>query len=358
MGAAEHWIDKKDLRNNSWQPATETPLADGMVRLKLDAFALTANNVTYAAFGGAPMFYWNFFPASDQGQGRVPVWGFATITESKADGIEAGRRVYGYFPISDTLDVSPKRVSHRSFMDGAAHRQELAPIYNTYIFNDTDLGYNPDYEAQQMLFRPLYTTGWMIVDSLMEGSPKPDAVIISSASSKTALATAHGLHRKGIKTIAVTSAGNVDFVKKSGLYAKILTYDTIGDLKPEGTMAYVDFVGRPTLTMDIHKACGDNLGRSMVIGVTDWEADRTPQAGLPGPTPEFFFVPDYAANRAKELPQGELDKRLGGDLMAFYPISSQFVTPETMTGQEAISQAWRDTVDGNITPDRGLICKL
>ncbi|MDG1826689.1 MAG: DUF2855 family protein [Henriciella sp.] len=358
MGGMQHWINKADLRSTDWHSTPETELAAGQVRLKLDAFALTANNVTYAAFGGAPMFYWNFFPASDQGQGRVPVWGFATVEKSNADGIAEGKRVYGYFPISDTLDVEPIRVSDRGFADGAAHRQELAPIYNTYFFNDADPGYQAEYEDQQMLFRPLYTTGWMIVDSLVEGSPKVDAAIISSASSKTALATAHGLHRRGIKTIGVTSAGNVDFVKKSGLYSDVLTYDAITDLKPEGTMAYVDFVGRPKLTMDIHKTCGENLGRSMVIGVTDWEADRTPQAGLPGPVPEFFFVPDYAANRSKELPQGELDKRLGGDLMAFYPLSKSFVTPETMTGQDAIVKAWRDTVDGNITPDRGLICKL
>ena len=41
----------------------------------IDAFALTANNVTYAAFGGPPMNYWHFFPADDPAYGRVPVWG-------------------------------------------------------------------------------------------------------------------------------------------------------------------------------------------------------------------------------------------------------------------------------------------
>ena len=36
-------------------------LAPGQARLALEAFSLTANNITYAAFGEA-MKYWQFFP--------------------------------------------------------------------------------------------------------------------------------------------------------------------------------------------------------------------------------------------------------------------------------------------------------
>ena len=354
----QHTITKADLRHTQWS-ASETPaLAAGNVRLAVDAFALTANNVTYAAFGGPPMNYWNFFPTSDAAQGRVPVWGFATVTDSTVDGIAVGKRVYGYFPISETLDVTPARLNDHSFMDGAAHRKDLSPIYNTYLFTDTDPAYSEAFEAQQMLFRPLYLTGWMICDSLMQGSPKPDRVIISSASSKTALATAHGLHSRGLKTVGVTSPGNKAFVEASGLYSETILYDDISTLQPGGATAYVDFVGRPALTMAIHTACGDTLVRSMVIGVTDWEADRTPPAGLPGPAPEFFFVPDYAAARAKSLPDGELDRRMGKDLIAFFPVSTQFVTPESIKGRAAIEQAWLDTVDGQVKPSRGLICSF
>ena len=40
------------------------PLADGELRLRIERFALTANNITYAAFGEA-MRYWDFFPTGD-----------------------------------------------------------------------------------------------------------------------------------------------------------------------------------------------------------------------------------------------------------------------------------------------------
>nr|MBX2804714.1 DUF2855 family protein [Hyphomicrobiales bacterium] len=166
----QHLISKANLRETQWVDAPARNLADGEVRLSLDAFALTANNVTYAAFGGPPMQYWNFFPSGAEAQGRVPVWGFATVADSKTEGVAEGQRVYGYFPISEELIVSPIRVSERGFMDGAAHRQGLAPIYNSYAFTATDPAYVEGAEPEQMLFRPLYLTGWMICDFLMEAS--------------------------------------------------------------------------------------------------------------------------------------------------------------------------------------------
>ena len=50
----------------------------------MDKFALTANNVTYAAFGDA-MHYWKFFPGPDDESGRVPVWGFADVADSRCN---------------------------------------------------------------------------------------------------------------------------------------------------------------------------------------------------------------------------------------------------------------------------------
>lgn len=354
----QHHISKTNLRETRWVDQPTRDLADGEVRLSLDAFALTANNVTYAAFGGPPMHYWNFFPATEDALGRVPVWGFATVAESKADGVSVGQRVYGYFPISEELIVSPMRLSERGFMDSAAHRQGLAPIYNSYAFTASDPAYVEGTEPEQMLFRPLYMTGWMICDFLMEADPRPDTALISSASSKTAIAAAHSLQRRGVRTVGITSPRNVEFVQKSGLYDQVLTYDEVSSYSGSGAIAYVDFVGRPELTKAVHVACGDNLAHSMIIGATDWETDRAPTADLPGPTPTLFFVPDYAANRAKQLPPGELDARTGKDLVAFYPVSRTFVTPKAVEGADAITQAWLDTVEANVPADQGLVCKF
>lgn len=351
-------IRKDNLRETLWAGTDLPPLEDGFARLKVDTFALTANNVTYATFG-KEMNYWDFFPAADDAFGRVPVWGFATVTESKAAGVTPGQRVYGYLPISDQFDVQPVNAGTNGFIDGAVHRQGLPPVYNAYVDTASDPSYDSAFEAQQMLFRPLFTTGWMIDDCLMEtGDPVPETVVISSASSKTALALAHCLKmRGGVDTLGLTSEGNREFVESTNLYGRVRTYADVDRLHARGLAAFVDFLGRPTLTADVHNALKDRLVRSLVIGVTDWEGNRAPVA-LPDPQPEFFFVPTYAAERAKTLGADVMTQRLGTSMMAFYRDSRNFITPVEAKGPEAISKAWTETLEARVSPATGLILRL
>ncbi|MCR8228765.1 DUF2855 family protein, partial [Pseudomonas aeruginosa] len=81
-------------------PAPEA-LAEGQALLAVGEFALTANNVTYAALGDA-LRYWEFFPAGE-GLGIVPVWGFAEVLASRCPGVEPGERFYGYYPMASHL---------------------------------------------------------------------------------------------------------------------------------------------------------------------------------------------------------------------------------------------------------------
>ena len=81
-------VRKDDLHASRLHSAADQPLADGQVRVRIERFALTANNITYAAFGSA-MHYWDFFPSGEADWGIIPVWGFATVSHSLLPG---GRR--------------------------------------------------------------------------------------------------------------------------------------------------------------------------------------------------------------------------------------------------------------------------
>ena len=59
----------------------------GEGNVRITRFALTANNVTYGVMGDS-LSYWTFFPASEEGWGRVPVWGLGEI-------VETGETIYG-----------------------------------------------------------------------------------------------------------------------------------------------------------------------------------------------------------------------------------------------------------------------
>src|SRR5216110_114377 len=77
-------------------------LAPGQVRVRIDSFALTANNITYAAYGES-MSYWRFFPSGEEGWGVVPVWGYGTVVQSTHAGVAVGEQLYGYWPMADSV---------------------------------------------------------------------------------------------------------------------------------------------------------------------------------------------------------------------------------------------------------------
>ena len=181
-------VNKTDLNQQTFvRSELPTELLDGQIRLAVDKFALTANNVTYAAFGDV-IGYWHFFPCADVKFGRVPVWGFADVTESRNSDVSVGERFYGFLPISTELIVSPVAISKSGFVDGAVHRQDLPSIYNQYTAVSGDPSYVEALEPQQMILRPLFMTSFLIEDFLAEnGNFNAERVILSSASSKTEL---------------------------------------------------------------------------------------------------------------------------------------------------------------------------
>ena len=106
------------LAHTALRTTQEVPLADGQVRVRVERFALTANNITYAALGGM-LNYWQFFPSDETGWGIVPVWGFGDVVQSLHPGVAVGERLYGYFPMADQVVLKPDRLKPDSFFDGA-----------------------------------------------------------------------------------------------------------------------------------------------------------------------------------------------------------------------------------------------
>ena len=123
MSTTDLLIRKDDLSSSRLRTAEDPRLADGQIRVRIDSFALTSNNITYAAFGDA-MNYWQFYPTGEEGWGTIPVWGFAMVVHSLHPGVATGERLYGYFPMASSAVLTPERLSPERFTDGAAHRSE------------------------------------------------------------------------------------------------------------------------------------------------------------------------------------------------------------------------------------------
>jgi hypothetical protein len=125
-------VRKDDLRQRRIAPGldVDAPLAPGQVRVRVDRFALTANNVTYGAVG-EQIGYWRFFPAPE-GWGRIPAWGFGEVVASAHPEVQAGERLYGYWPMSTHVDLTVGRLSPAALTEGSDHRSHLPAAYNQY----------------------------------------------------------------------------------------------------------------------------------------------------------------------------------------------------------------------------------
>lgn len=348
-------VDRTDLEHVEVVDGPDPEPGPGDVVLRVDRVGVSANNVTYAVVGD-DLGYWSFFPTAEATWGRVPHWGFADVVASTVDGVAEGARVYGYVPPGSHLVVRPDRVTAAGFRDAAPHRRPLPGAYNAYVTTAEDPLHAHGSEDVQVLFRPLFMLALMLSDHLLDaGCFGADAVVISSASSKTSAATAALLD--GVRTVGLTSAGNRDFVAGLGCYDEVVTYDALDDLAATGAV-YVDVAGDATLRRRVHERV--EPVHSTIVGATHHAAGADPAGGedLPGAAPAFFFTPDHLRRRAADWGPDGLARRTAEAWAGFAPRAEGWVEVVRGHGPTGLADAWRATVAGATPPSQAHVVDL
>jgi hypothetical protein len=333
-------------------------LPEGALLMRIDRFALTANNITYAVLGDQ-LKYWQLFPAPGH-FGNIPVWGFGDVIASRHPDIAMGERLFGYFPMATHLVIEAAGVSKRGLRDAAAHRQGVAPVYNAYARVSGDAAFSGRQGDYQALLRPLFMLSFLVDDHLAEHDfYGARSIMLSSASSKTAFGLAHLLHtqRAGIRVIGLTSAANADFVRSLGCYDEVVAYDQATSLPSDAAVALVDMAGNGDLRARLHRHFGDQIKYSGRIGLTH-RASAPNEAELPGAQPVWFFAPDQIRKRAREWGPGGIDLRFSAAWSGFAPMLEQWLAVVEGRGPAAVQQVYLDTLNGRVPPDQGHMLSL
>jgi hypothetical protein len=267
--------------------------------------------------------------------------------------------VFGYLPPSSHLVVIPADAGEAGFVDGSSHRAALPSAYHRYLTTGADPFYRADTEEIQMLLRPLFFTSFLIDDQLDdEGFATSGRIVISSASSKTAVAAAFMLARRdGVQLVGLTSPRSVGFVEGLGIYDRTLSYDAIDSLE-RGPATYVDIAGDGAVRLAVHAHYGDELAHSMAVGVTHWEEFGTGAAELPGPQPKFFFAPDRVVKRSEDWGRAGLETRVADAWHPFCEWTGGWLEQIPGEGFEAVKSAYLDVLEGRIDPKHAHVLTL
>jgi hypothetical protein len=357
MSGSNHFLVSRTQPDMVRFLEAELPVADdGEIVVRIDRFALTANNITYVVFGDR-LRYWDFFPAPE-GWGRMPVWGFADVVESRHPDVSVGERIFGFFPPSTHLSLTPDRLSVGTFTDAAPHRADLPPVYNSYTRVAADPTYDANDEGRIAVYRPLFMTSFALDDFLAEaGFFGATHVMVSSASSKTAMALAQRLQPRDIEVVGLTSPANLGFVTGLGLYDRALSYDRIGELDDDDPWTYVDFAGSAAVRSTVHHALGARLAYDCAVGGAHWN-DLGGGAGLPGPRPQMFFAPDQVRRRMSEWGPAEFMDRYASAWRAFLSGHGADLELVESNGPEAVESIYRRLLGGEVPPSEGHVVDL
>lgn len=327
-------------------------LGPGEVRLALEKFGLTGNNLSYARFGDGGVPYWNSFPGPPE-FGRVPLWSFVRVVESRNADIPVGSRYFGYVPMT-SHHTAQAEVTPRGFLDTSPQRAFLHPWYLTF----QHVGEPDDLDDVRALMRPMFPASFNLAGLVeRQAAHGAKSLIITSASCKTAIGLADELRarRVGIPAVGVTSAGNQAFVESLGIYDEVVTYDAIESAPVTSPAVLIDFTGSAKWLGVVYQHFARSLSYSALIGFTHPNPDDKAPPGLPDPQPEFFFTPVIEDQAIAEQGADAYYSRYHESETRFLRRMASWLTIRGGRGPAELTDAFRCLLAGDQAPDVGRV---
>lgn len=368
-------------------------LVEGEIRLRVDKVGLSANNLFYAQMGEAPFLkFFSVYPLVRDYKhlANVPAWGVATIIESKNKDFAEGEQYRGFLHISNVVQMKAKR-TEQGFDAYGGLRNKINPAYNSFIKvgendNSPIRGEGPKSDLA-MTAAPGASSGFMLYE-LIKGNEfyAADNVVLTSASSKLSLAIALLLKEQKDKgdikeVVGYTSAGNSDFVKRTGLYDRVLTYDQklhdeLGDKN-----IFIDVAGDGAIYKSMkHRICkGLAVGGThadaksstftafspsgilkMIIDMTAPKSAKKWAAKNLSPKLEMFFAPNVINDLLERWGKEEMDRRANAALTAFVDaaIDEGWISVDRSESIDDVASAYQRIMVGKVPPSQAVILSL
>ncbi len=366
-------VKTKIEKSNIVDSSADKALEDKAIKVKIEKFAVTSNNITYAV-AGDKLGYWQFFPPLADAKGNngdalsdwgvIPVWGFAIVIESKNDDVEIGERFFGYFPPANHLVMKPSNVTDQVFIESSKHRAHLPVAYNIYrkvihpsTMSASDILQN---ENERMLLYPLHVTSYALYDFFEEHDWfGAEQAILLSASSKTSIGLAYGIKDKksALNQIGVTSIRNVTAVKKLDLYDNVVDYSNLEQIDNTKASVIIDMSGNSEVISQLHHKLEDNMKFCSKVGITHKDSFTNDLFYIKDRT-HMFFAPSQIQKKIEENGMQAFDLECTQYLTHSYAQCRSWLEMQEINGLEGLQELFVDICNGKIAPTKGLIVKM
>ncbi len=357
----EMWVDRTDYHHTRVVESDLPVPIEGEILVAIDKFAMTANNVTYAASGDL-FGYWEFYPTGTESWGKVTVWGIGEVIASATGAIEVGERLYGFFPMSSHVVMTPGDVTDRGFADVVAHRQALPRLYNQYARIRSEPAALQALEDQRCIFFPLFMTGYVIADLLLDNDwYGVDQIVIGSASSKTGFGTAAFVRAAGFDgaIVGLTGEQNVAFAETLDCYDSVVPYGDVHTLA-NTPAAYIDIAGDVGVRSRLHRHLNECAVCTLLVGATHWDqfAKSMDGGALLGNEPEVFFAPAQIEKRDTDWGRGVMMGRAYTASIELVQRLAPTLVMESHAGVEACNRTWQALLNNQVSGQLGVMLSL
>jgi hypothetical protein len=345
-------VRRDDLGVSEIRVPVPADLRPGEVRLAVERFGLTANNVSYTQFGDGVAPFWQAFPAPP-GFGRVPLWSFVRVVESRNADVPVGGRYFGYVPMS-SHHVVRAEFTPRGFLDTSPQRAFLHPWYLTF----QRVGAPEELDDYRALMRPIFPAAFNLADLVERASADgAKSLIVTSASCKTAIGMVDEILERGvhIATVGITSAGNRAFVQRLGMHDEVVTYEATASATVTAPAVFVDFTGVAAWRREVYRHFASSISAGVLIGFTHPGAEDVPPPGLPDPQPEFFFTPAVEDQAVAEEGADAYYARYHEAETRFLRRMSAWLTIRHGQGPAAVVDAFQALRTGKQPPEWGSV---
>merc|ERR1711988_1127176 len=227
---------------------------------------------------------------------------------------------------------------------------------------------DPEMEDWMIATKEIYTMAFYMDEQLLVDTGQINSVIISCASSKTAMALAYCLRMRGGVSIeremscvvGLTSKEHLEFVKSSDLYHEVYTYDDLDNVPNDKTIVYMDFKCDGAIRQALTLRLGTNLMYNMVIGPAMFQKKMKDQLFEKRAREVLFDESSWRERRTMvaEVTKTGRNEKLKYSYKSFVERMAQFIQLRHVTGPQAFNKMY-DEIYSNVTPPSlGYVCTL